>query len=272
MIYLILIFLIITATPLWAAFDNRYLANDKVLYETPQEQDVLRVNTALGFCTVLEFPDKPTMVTVGDASLIQVEVPQSSKNVVIKPIEEGGETNLFVFTANQRFNYKVVIGDEHDVDYVIDTQKQISSKNKENQLKSVSISELLKKARNYSALKELGNINEREFLKKDLLYECHNPRFNVKVLEGFIYKSPHHLILHLKIKNTGSKTYELNERNTNVYIKGQKFQPQYVVLDEANVKPGFSTEAWLILTDTFISLDNTFTFGIGAGNEEAICY
>ncbi len=80
------------------------------------------------------------------------------------------------------------------------------------------------------------------------------------------------MILHLKVQNISGRFYELNEKNTNVYVNGEKFQPQYVVFDNASLKPGASTEGWLVLADTFVSLDNTFTFGIGAEHEEAICY
>lgn len=266
--YLILMILLSVATPLWA--DSRYLPNDKVLYESPQEQDVLKVNTAFGYCTVLEFPDKPTMVSVGDNSMIQIEVPQNSKSIVIKPLEGSGETNLFVFTANQRFNYKVIIGDEHQVDYVIDTKESSPSKNKDQ--RTISVSEIIKMARNYQVLNDLGNINKREMIRKDLMYQCRNPKFEVTAIEAFSYKNPHYVMLHLKVKNVGSQAYELNEKNTNVYVNGQKFQPQYVTFDESKLKPGFPTEAWLILADTYISLDNKFTFGIGAGHEEAHCY
>ncbi len=270
MIYLILVVLFGMTTPVWAETE-RYLSSDKVIYETPQEQDVLKVNTAFGFGTVLEFPDRPTMVTVGDNSLVQVEVPQNSKNVAIKPLEESGETNLFVFTANQRFNYKIIIGDEHKVDYVIDAQKAMASKAKDQ--KPLAIGELLKMAKNYSVLKQFGNINDREFIHKDLFYECHNPRLDVKVLEAFTYKSPHYLILHLKIRNATGDFHELNEQNTHVYIQGQKFAPQYIVFENPMLKPGFVSHAWLVLANSFISLDNKFTFGIGGpGNAEAICY
>lgn len=265
--FVFLILMVIT-TPLWA--DDRYLSDGKVLYENPQEQDVLKVNTALGFCTVLEFPDKPTMVNIGDNSLIQVEVPQNSKSIVIKPLEDSGETNLFVFTANQRFNYKVIIGDERQVDYVVNSKESVALNTKDK--KPVDIGNLLKMARNYPVLKDLGNINKREFEHKDLMYQCKNPKFDVKVLESFVYKNPHHLILHLKVKNVSSREYELNEKTTNVYINGQKFQPQYVAFDETLLKPGFPTDAWLVLAGTYISLENKFTFGIGAEHEEALCY
>ena len=115
------------SSPLWAD-DNRYLDTDKVFYEKPIEADVLKVNTSLGYCTVLEFPDKPILVTVGDNSLIQVEIPQNSKSVVIKPLQATGETNLFVFTPNQRFNYKVLIGDAQHVDYVLDSKASVEDK------------------------------------------------------------------------------------------------------------------------------------------------
>ena len=154
----------------WAEMDNRYLQSGKVLYETPLEEDVLRVNLALGYCTVLEFPEKPMLVTVGDNSLVQVEVPQSSKNVVVKPLQGAGETNIFIFTPNHRFNYNVVIGDPKHVDYVVDSQdiEKINSKPKEN----LSIDKLFKMARGYSFLKHHGAINDRKFTQRSLFSKC----------------------------------------------------------------------------------------------------
>src|SRR5579863_10420604 len=106
----------------WAQSDDRYL-DSKVLYEDPQESDVLKINTSLGYCTVLQFNERPMLVTVGDNSLIQVEIPQNSKSLFIKPLQQSGETNLFVFTVSQRFNYKVAIKNQANVDYVVDTKE-----------------------------------------------------------------------------------------------------------------------------------------------------
>ncbi len=57
------------------------------------------------------------LVTVGDNSLIQVEIPQNSKSVVIKPLQQSGETNLFVFTDYDRFNFQLVVGTPREADF-----------------------------------------------------------------------------------------------------------------------------------------------------------
>ncbi len=58
------------STSIWAMPDNRYLQPGKVFFERPLEEDVMKVNTALGYCTVLEFPEKPMLVTAGGTSLL----------------------------------------------------------------------------------------------------------------------------------------------------------------------------------------------------------
>src|SRR5271167_4186684 len=98
---ILLITFMLLSGPLWAEQD-RYLPANKVFYETPLEEDVLMVHLALGYCTVLQFPEKPILVTAGDNSLVQVEIPQNSKSVVIKPLQDTGETNIFIFTPNHR--------------------------------------------------------------------------------------------------------------------------------------------------------------------------
>ena len=266
----ILIFIILLSLvwPAWAE-QNRYLSDDKIIYENPQESDVLRINASFGFCTVLEFSEKPIMVTVGDNSLLQIEVPKNSKNVVVKPLETRGTTNLFVFTKDRRFNYQVVITDDN-MDYVIDTKE--SEQRSQGTLANVSVDRLIKMARGYPALKEFGDINKRNFLHKDLFYSCKVSGLTVNVIEAFTYTNPHYLILHVVISNVSSNRIELSEKNTAVYIKDHKFTPQYVLFDSQKLDPLAKTDGWLILKDTFISMDNRFTFGIGVNNEEQTCH
>ena len=266
--YISLVICLFVAWPVWA--QDRYVQDGKVVYSNPQEHDVLRVKASFGFCTVLEFPEKPILVTVGDNSLLQVEVPKNSKNVVIKPLENRGTTNLFVFTQNKRFNYEVVISDEKQVDYVVDTKESVKDSAKSK--KSISVSGLIKMAQNYPALKELGVIDQRNFLQKDLFYLCNHELLTVNVIETFTYKNPHYLLLHIVVRNIGDRPIELNEKNTNVYIHDQKFIPRYVLFDTHKLKIMEKTDGWLILEDTFISTDNHFTFGIGIEDKEYVCH
>ncbi len=261
--------LMLLAGPLWANQDSRYLENGKVLYEKPIETDVLKVNTALGYCTVLEFPEKPMLVTVGDNSLIQIEIPQNSKSVVIKPLQSAGQTNLFVFTPSQRFNYNVLIGDANHVDYVLDSKESI--RDKANAKQRLSIGTLLKMAKSYEFLKRNGIINEHEFIQKNLFYQCPYEDLNIDVIEAFSNKDPHYLLLHVVIHNLSDQAVNLVEQKTDILIGDNKFIPQYVLFDSNQLAPLSKTDGWLILDDSFVSIDNKFSLNIGVEDKEYVC-
>lgn len=224
----------------------------------------------MGFCTVLEFPEKPIMVTVGDNALLQVEVPKNSKNVVIKPLEDSGTTNLFVFTQNKRFNYEVVITNEEGTDYVVDAKG--TSKESAKTKKDIPLGDLIKMARGYAVLSELGNIDKRNFIQKDLFYPCTHEKLGIEVIEAFTYRDPNYLILHIVIKNSGDLPIKLNEENTKVYVREHRFTPRYVLFDSSRLKVNEKTDGWLILENTFVAMDNQFTFGIGIGEQEYVCH
>ena len=266
---ILLITFMLLSDSLWADVDNRYLQSGKVLYENPLEEDVLRINLALGYCTVLEFPEKPLMVTVGDNSLIQVEVPQNSNSVVIKPLQNAGETNIFIFTPNQRFNYNVIIGDPIHVDYVVDSQavKQINLKGKEH----LSLEKFLKMAREYEFLKHHNVINERKFMQKSISSQCSYPKFNINLIEAFSNKDPNYLVLHIRVNNLTDEVFNLIEQSANILIKGQKFIPQYVLFDSDQLFPNNKTDGWLVLENSFVSIDNKFSLTLGVDDEEYTC-
>ncbi len=266
---MLLITFMLLSSSLWAEGGNRYLQSGKVLYETPLEEDVLRVNLALGYCTVLEFPEKPMLVSLGDNSLIQVEIPQNSKNVVVKPLQDAGETNIFIFTPNQRFNYNVIIGNTKHVDYVVDSQavKKINSKGK----KRLSLDKFLKMAREYDFLKHHGVINEREFMQRRISSQCSYSKFNIDLIEAFSNKDPNYLVLHILVSNLTDEVFILSEQNTSILINGQKFIPQYVLFDSEQLFPNKKTDGWLVLENSFVSIDNKFFLNLGVDDDEYIC-
>ncbi|MBI3601517.1 MAG: hypothetical protein HY209_01275 [Candidatus Omnitrophica bacterium] len=255
--------------PLWAEPDNRYLDPGKVWFEKPLEEDVMKVNTSIGYCTVLEFPEKPMLVTIGDNSLIQVEIPQNSKSVVIKPLQQSGETNLFVFTPNQRFNYKVIIGGAEQMDYVLDAKESFKDKNQP--ASRLSLGTVLKIARGYDFFKRNHIINKREFIQKNLFYQCSYPNANVDVIEAFSNKDPHYLLLHIVIHNLTDETINLSEQNTNLFIGDDKFTPQYVLFDSNQVGPLDKTDGWLVLENSYVSIDNKFSISLGIEDQEYVC-
>jgi len=209
----------------------------------------------------MQFNERPMLVTVGDNSLIQVEIPQNSKSVVIKPLQQAGETNLFVFTVSQRFNYKVVITNQSNVDYVVDTKESTPDIIKQG--KTISLDEVLYLAKNYSELKDLRAVNQRKLIQKDLYYSYAYPRVKVDFLESFINKKPDYLIIHIVIHNITNLPFMLDEKNTSIVIHDQKFNPQYILFDKHMLKSNGQTDGWLVLENTYISMDNKFECKIG---------
>lgn len=271
---IITLFLIFLSSLGFAQTDEHYLNPGKVVLEHPLEEDVIKVNIALGYCTVLEFPEKPTIVTVGDNSLIQVEIPKNSKNVVIKPLQASGETNLFVFTSGQRFNYKVIIGTSENVDYVLDSQGMIKSQAGNKGAKpsdTLTLDKILKMARSYGFLKINHLVDDRVFIRKKLSFRCSYPVGDIDVVEAFTNRKPNYLILHVLISNQSSDDINLNEQKTDILVKGKRLTPQYVLFDKDHLAQSEQTDGWLVLEDKYISVDNKFSVSLGIGDEEYVC-
>lgn len=256
-------------TPAAADETGRYLSDKKVFYEAPEESEVMVVHTSLGYSTVLAFPEKPIMVSAGDSSLIQVEIPKNSKNVLIKPLYTEGETNLFVFTSNGRFNYHVVIGTAQKSDYVIDVAEQYQRIQATHEM-NIAIQDLLKIAKNYNALKATGAINNRVFSQKDIFTQSDWEGIRVQLLEVFTWENPHYLILHFDILNLSESSIQLNEKKARVLINGQSFRPHYVLFDTDNVEPDKKVHGWMVLKNTFLAVDNPFALGLGIGGKEHV--
>src|SRR5947209_3223408 len=86
---------------------------------TPSPNAVVHVATALNHLTVLEFHEPVTMAAVGSSDF---QIERESNKVFIKPIKSGAATDLFVWTASQRFAYELEIAHEvKDMNFAIDT-------------------------------------------------------------------------------------------------------------------------------------------------------
>jgi hypothetical protein len=70
----------------------------------PTEPGIVRVATSLDHLTVLEFSEPVTMAAAG-SSTFQIE--RHENKVFIKPLKPGASTDLFVWTASQRFTYEL---------------------------------------------------------------------------------------------------------------------------------------------------------------------
>ena len=79
---------------------------------------VVHVATALNHLTVLEFHEPVTMAAAGSSDF---QIERESNKVFVKPVNSGAATDLFVWTASQRFAYELEITQEvKNMNFAID--------------------------------------------------------------------------------------------------------------------------------------------------------
>jgi hypothetical protein len=84
--------------------------------EVTQDQ-IVTVKTALGIATIVQVPDRPNSIVVGDQAAFKVEYLDQA--ITIKPLRGGAKSNLYVYTDYRRFNVQLVTGPESSADYVV---------------------------------------------------------------------------------------------------------------------------------------------------------
>lgn len=73
--------------------------------QTTSQNQVRHIATSLNHLTVLEFGETVTTLAIGDLDSFEVE--RSGDKVLIKPLQQGVSTNLFVWTATRELNYEL---------------------------------------------------------------------------------------------------------------------------------------------------------------------
>src|SRR5712691_195499 len=85
----------------------------------PSTNAVVHVATALNHLTVLEFHEPVTMAAAGSSDF---QIERESNKVFVKPVKSGAATDLFVWTASQRFAYELEITQEvKNMNFAIDS-------------------------------------------------------------------------------------------------------------------------------------------------------
>ncbi|MDZ4660163.1 MAG: TrbG/VirB9 family P-type conjugative transfer protein [Pseudomonadota bacterium] len=82
-----------------------------------QTDQIVTVRTALGIATIIQVPDRPNSVVVGDQEAFKVEYLDQA--ITIKPLHGGANSNLYVYTDYQRFNVALATGAQSIADYVV---------------------------------------------------------------------------------------------------------------------------------------------------------
>lgn len=78
---------------------------------------IVTVKTALGIATIIQVPDSPNSVVVGDQSAFKVEYLDQA--ITIKPLVSGAKSNLYIYTEWKRYNVQLVTGSSLNADYVV---------------------------------------------------------------------------------------------------------------------------------------------------------
>lgn len=82
----------------------------------PQDQIAI-VRTAIGIATIIQVPDRPNSLVVGDTDAFKVEYLEQA--ITIKPLRANARSNLYIYTDYRRFNVQLVTGLEAAADYVV---------------------------------------------------------------------------------------------------------------------------------------------------------
>ncbi len=89
---------------------------------------IVTVKTAIGIATIIQVPDRPNSIVVGDQNAFKVEYLDQA--ITIKPIIPNAKSNLYIYTDYRRFNVQLVTSSEVSADYVVYLENPIEKQNK----------------------------------------------------------------------------------------------------------------------------------------------
>lgn len=99
------------------AFSLPAFASERVRKVEVKEDQIVTVKTALGIASIIQVPDRPNSIVVGDQSAFKVEYLDQA--ITIKPLRSSARSNLYIYTDYRRFNVQLVTTAESLADYVV---------------------------------------------------------------------------------------------------------------------------------------------------------
>lgn len=81
------------------------------------KDEVITVKTAVGIASIIQVPDQPTSVVLGDSAAFKVEY--LNQAITIKPLHGHATSNLYIHTDFDRYSVKLVTGAQASADYVV---------------------------------------------------------------------------------------------------------------------------------------------------------
>jgi hypothetical protein len=82
-----------------------------------QKDQIVTVNTAIGVATIIQVPDRPTSLVVGDSEAFKIEYLDQA--ITIKPLRSNAKSNLYIYTDWRRFSVQLVTASHAAADYIV---------------------------------------------------------------------------------------------------------------------------------------------------------
>lgn len=82
-----------------------------------KKDEVVTVRTAMSVATIVQVPDRPLSLVVGDSEAFKVEYLDQA--ITIKPVHSGAKSNLYIYTDYRRFDVSLITTSESLADYVV---------------------------------------------------------------------------------------------------------------------------------------------------------
>src|SRR5690606_17824343 len=92
-------------------------ASGRVRKVEVKPDQIVTVRTAIGIATIIQVPERPNSIVVGDQSAFKVEYLDQA--ITIKPLHGSAKSNLYIYTDYRRFNVQLVTTSEPAADYVV---------------------------------------------------------------------------------------------------------------------------------------------------------
>jgi hypothetical protein len=92
-------------------------AEVRARYIELKHDQVATVKTAIGIATIIQLPERPHSVIVGDQDAFKVEY--LDKAITVKPLHSRGSTNLYLYTDWRRYDVQLTVTTPASADYVV---------------------------------------------------------------------------------------------------------------------------------------------------------
>lgn len=81
------------------------------------KDQIAKVQTAIGVATIIQVPDQPTSLVVGNQEGFKVEFLDTA--ITVKPLSANAKSNLYIYTDYRRFDVQLFTAQESTADYVV---------------------------------------------------------------------------------------------------------------------------------------------------------